>query len=167
MEDGDVHGGLERFFDDEAFRGLDVFEVDAAEGGFQSFHHADELTGSGGLQAEVVHVHVGEDLEEHALAFHDGLAGLRADVAEAENGGTVGHDSHEVGTAGIFADELLVFSNGVAGLSHAGGIGEREVFLRFAGLYRDNFQFAATGGAMIFESFFAGVQGHELLLPMK
>ena len=165
VEDRNIHGGLEGFFNDKAFRGLDVFEVDTAEGRFESFHHADELTGSRGLQAEVINVNVGKDLEQHALAFHDRFAGFRPDIAKAKHGSTVGNNGNEIGTAGVFTDQLFIFSNSVARFGNTGRIGEGKVFLGFAGLYRNNFQFAATGGAMVLKSFFASVKCHGDLLP--
>jgi hypothetical protein len=42
---------------------------------------------------DVERVEVGKLFEQHGLALHDGLAGQRADVAEAQHGGAVGDDA--------------------------------------------------------------------------
>ena len=61
--------------DVEALRGLDVFEVDAAEGGFQRGDDIDKLLLVGLGQLDVEDVDAGELLEQDALAFHDRLGG--------------------------------------------------------------------------------------------
>lgn len=57
----------------ETLRGLDVFEVDASEGGSDGFHRADELLGIGRVDLDVEGVDACIGLEEHAFALHDGL----------------------------------------------------------------------------------------------
>ena len=46
-------------------------------------------SGSSVADFEVDGVDVGEALEQHRLAFHHGLGGERAEVAETQNGGAV------------------------------------------------------------------------------
>jgi hypothetical protein len=52
--------------------------------------------GSVVVDLDVDGIDVGEALEEDALAFHDGLAAIGAEIAEAEDGGAVGDDGHHV-----------------------------------------------------------------------
>ena len=65
------------------------------------------MTSSGilGADLEVEDVEVGELLEEIPLAFHDRLAGERADVAEPEDGGAVGDDGDEVALGRVLVGE--------------------------------------------------------------
>ena len=49
-----------------------------------------------GGQFDIEDVDIGEAFEQDALAFHDGLAGGRADVAESQDGGAVGDHGHQV-----------------------------------------------------------------------
>ena len=53
-----------------------------------------------GGDLDVEHVDVGELLEQHRLAFHHRLGGERADIAEAEHGGAVGHHRDQIAAHG-------------------------------------------------------------------
>jgi len=134
VEDGDVHGLLQLLLDVEAFGSLDVLEVDAAEGRFEHLAGADDLVGVLAVQLDVEHVDVSEALEEHPLALHHRLAGQGADVAEPEDRGAVADHRHQVAPVGVLVAELGVGGDGVAGHRHAGGVGQRELALRQAGL---------------------------------
>jgi hypothetical protein len=90
VEDRDLHALAQLALDVEALGRLDVFEVDAAEGGLQRGDDVDQLVGVALVDLDVEHVDAGELLEQHALAFHHRLAGQRADVAQAQHGGAVG-----------------------------------------------------------------------------
>ena len=96
VEDGNVHAVAQLLFDDEAFGRLDVLQVDAAEGRLQGCHDLDQLFGVGLGDLDVEDIDARELLEQAALAFHDGFAGERTDVAEAEDGGAVGDDADEI-----------------------------------------------------------------------
>ena len=78
---------------------------------------------------DVEHVDAGELLEQHRLAFHDGLRGERADVAEAEHGGAVGDDRDEVLPGGQGGGFGRVGGDRLAGGGDAGRVGERKVAL--------------------------------------
>ena len=52
------------------------------------------------LDAQGEGVHTAEGLEEHAFALHDRHTGLRADIAQAQDGRAVGDDGAEVPAAG-------------------------------------------------------------------
>ena len=160
VENRDVHFLFQRLLDDEALGGLDVLKVDAAEGGLHGLHRRDEFLGAARLQTEIKNIHVREILEEDALALHDRLGRVGSDVAEAEDGGAVGNDGHEVGAARVFGHQRLILRDGLARLGHARRIGEGEVFLAFAALGQHHFRFPVTGRSMIFEGFFPRKQGH-------
>ena len=162
MEDGDVHDLLELLFDIEALGGLDVFQVDAAEGGLQGLDHVDELVGIGGGQLQVEDVHVGEHLEEHALAFHDGLARQGADVAQAQHGRTVADHGHQVAAGGEAGRGGGIGLDGAAGIGHAGRIGQGQVVLGLAPLGGQHFHLTGAGLRMIFPDIFLGI-AHSIL----
>ena len=96
VEDRDAHAGLQPLLDLEAFRRLDVLEVDAAEGWLQRCHDVDEAGDVLLRDLDVEDVDAGEFLEQDRLALHHRLGGERADIAEAEHGGAVGDDRDEV-----------------------------------------------------------------------
>ena len=87
---------LQLRLDLEAFRRLDVLEVDAAEGRLQRRDDLDHAVDLVRVDLDVEHVDAGEFLEQDRLAFHHRLGGERADIAEAEHGGAVGDDGDEV-----------------------------------------------------------------------
>jgi hypothetical protein len=58
----------------------DVLQVDAAEGWLQRRHGFDHALDGVGGDLDVEHVDPGEFLEQHRLAFHDGLGSKRTDV---------------------------------------------------------------------------------------
>ena len=62
-------------------------------------------SGSSRVQLDIEHVDIGEAFEQDALAFHDGLARQRADVAEAEHGGAVADHGDQVALGGVFVGE--------------------------------------------------------------
>ena len=101
VEDRNVHQLAQALLDDEAFRRLDVLEVDAAEGGPRIAHAVDELVDVLGVDLEVDAVDVGEALEQHRLAFHHRLGGERAEVAQAQHRGAVGDHRDEVALGGV------------------------------------------------------------------
>ncbi len=78
VEDRDVEALLEPALDLEAARRRDVLEVDAAVGRGDPRHRVDDLVDGAGLHADGHGVDVGEVLEEHRLALHDGHGGERA-----------------------------------------------------------------------------------------
>lgn len=75
MEDGNVHDFAQPLLDDEAVRGLDVLEIDSAEGRAEKADAVDEFVDVFGIHLEVDRIDVGEALEEDGLALHDGLRG--------------------------------------------------------------------------------------------
>src|SRR5690606_7027933 len=73
MKDRDVHQFAQALFDDEAFRGLDVFKVDAAERRPQKPDTVDELFSVFRVHFEVDGIDIGEALEQDRLSLHDRL----------------------------------------------------------------------------------------------
>jgi hypothetical protein len=73
MEDGDIHPLLQFRLDGEAFRRLDILQIDPAEGRLQQRDRLDELLRIGRVHFYVEHVDVGELLEKDRLALHHRL----------------------------------------------------------------------------------------------
>ncbi len=116
--------------DVEAFRRLDVFEVDAAERGLEAAMISTSLSGSRSLISMSKHVDAGEFLEQHALAFHHRLA-RRADRSAPRPSTAVPlvmtpirlPRAVRLRAVGRIADDFL------AGRGDAGRIREREIAL--------------------------------------
>ena len=100
MEHGDIAQLLEPAFDLKAPRRGDVLQIDAAEGAGNQVHRAHDLVHVLAAHADGEGIHVAEGLEQSALALHDGHAGFGADVAQAQHGGAVRDDGHQVVAAG-------------------------------------------------------------------
>jgi hypothetical protein len=72
----------------------------------------DDFVGVVGVELDVKDVDVGKAFEEHALPFHNGLAGERADIAKSEDGGSIANHSNEIA------------------LGDAGRVGKAQIALR-------------------------------------
>ena len=129
VEDRDLHPFLELALDVEAFRGLDVFEVDAAERRLEGGDHVDEFVGVVLRQFDVKNVDPGKFLEEAAFAFHHRLAGQGADVAQAKNGRAIGNHPDQIGPRGVERGILGILDNRFAGKRHTRRIGQRQIVL--------------------------------------
>ena len=121
---GNLHRLLQRFFDVEALRRLDVFQVDAAEGWLQQLAGLDDLVRILGVQLDVEDIDAGESLEQDTFAFHDRLTGLCADVAESKNGSAIGDDRDQVALVGVLECVLRILLDFEAGNRNAWGVGE-------------------------------------------
>ena len=127
VEDGDVQLTLQGLFDLKALRALDVFEVDAAEGGGNGLAGRDDAGRVVGVDADGEGVHAAELLEQHSLALHDRQACLGADVTQTQHGGAVGDDSHHIALEGVLVDVVGVFLDLAAGFSDTGGVGGGQI----------------------------------------
>ena len=124
MEHRDVEQLAQFLLDQEALGRLDVLEVDAAEGRPEKAHAVDEFIRVLGRDFEVDGIDVGEALEQHRLAFHHGLGGERAEVAEPEDRGAVGDHRDEVAFGRVIEGATRIFGDGKYGNRDAGRIGE-------------------------------------------
>ena len=85
----DLHALFQRLFDDEAFGGLDVLQIDAAEARFEQRNRVYERLRVLGIDFEVDRIDVGKALEEHRLALHHRLRRKRTEIAKPENRGAI------------------------------------------------------------------------------
>ena len=151
VEDGDIHALAQLAFHEEALRSLDVFEVDGAEGRLQRCDHIDQLLWVFFVDFDVKHIDAGELLEQYALAFHHGLGGQCANIAQAQHGGAVGDHGHQIAAAGVLEGGGRVLDDFLAGRSYAGRVGQRQVVLVGHGLGGSDGDLAGLGKLVVFE----------------
>ena len=151
VEDRDLHPLAKLRLDVEAFRRLDVFQVDAAEGRLQARDDLDQLFRVGLVDLDVEHVDPGELLEQAALAFHDRLARQGADIAQAQHGGPVADDSHQIAARSQVQRFQRVLVDRHAGDRHARRIGQRQIALVDHALGRRDGDFPRIGETVIVE----------------
>src|SRR5208337_4049914 len=156
VENWNLHGLAQSFLDVETFRGFNVLEVDTAEGEFEKLADLDDLVRIVRIEFDVEHIHVGESLEQHRLPFHNRLASQSADVAEAQDRGSVGHDGNQVTAPGVIESVVGILVDGETRLRHAGRVGQAEVALSTAGLGGSDFDFSGLGAAVIIQSLLFG-----------
>ncbi|CUI54587.1 Uncharacterised protein [Achromobacter sp. 2789STDY5608628] len=161
VEDGDLHALAQLALDREAFRRLDVFEVDAAEGGFQAGDDLDQLVRIGFVDLDVEHVQAGELLEQHRLAFHHRLGGQRADIAQAQHRGAVGDHADQVAARGVAEHIGRVRHDFLTGRRHAGRVRQGQVALVGELLGRRDRDLAGAAVLVIFKGGFAEVGIHR------
>jgi hypothetical protein len=149
VEDRNVHALLELLLDVEAFGRLDVFQVDAAQGGLHRGDDVDQLVGIVLGQFDVEHVDAGEFLEQAALAFHHRLGGQRADIAQAQHGGAVGDHGDQVAAAGVFGGQARVLLDRQARVGNPGRVSQRQIALVRQRLGRVDGDLALAGRTVI------------------
>ncbi len=142
VEDRDVHQFAQPLLDDEAVGRLDVFQVDAAEGGTEIAHAVDEFVDVGGVDLQIDGIDVGEALEQHRLAFHHRLGGQRAEIAEPQNRRAVGDDGDHVAAHRVVEGPARVLGDRLDRHGHARRIGQRKVALGGHRLGRVDLQLA-------------------------
>ena len=153
VEHRDLQALLQALLDLEALGRLDVLEVDPAEGRRDARHRLDEGVDVERVHLDVEHVDVGEALEEHALALHDGLGGERSDVAQAEHRGAVGDHGDQVALGRVLVDLFGIPRDLQAWFGHSRAVRQREVLLGPAGLRRDDFDLPLAPAGVILERF--------------
>ena len=130
VEDGDVAAFLELALDLKASGRGNILKVDAAERAGDERDGIDEFVHIVRLDTQREGIHIAEGLEEHAFALHDRHTGLRADIAETEDGRAVGDDGAEIPAAGQLVAFLKILLDLHARLGDARRVGERQIVLR-------------------------------------
>ncbi len=159
MEHRDIHQLAQTLFDDETFRRLDVFQVDAADALAEKTHAVDEFVDIGGIDLQVDTVDIREPLEQHRLALHHRLRRQRADVAQAEHGRAVRDHRHDIAAVGVFVGIGLVLGDAQAGHRDAGRIGEGQIALCGQRLGRRNLHLARSAAGVELQGFFVCEMG--------
>ena len=156
MEHRNVEQLPQLLLDDEAFRRLDVLEVDAAPALAEQLDAIDDLVRVLGRHFEIDGVDVGEALEQHRLAFHHRLRRQRAAIAEPEDGGAVGDDGDEIALGGVVVGAVLVLGDGQHRDGDPGRIGQRQVALGRHRLGGHHLELAGTALAVEQQRFLVG-----------
>ena len=155
VHDGNIEFRLEAFLYLEAVRCGNVFEVDAPESGLQDFDRPYELIYVFGIQFDIKDVNVGVNFEQQALALHNGFAGFRADVTQAQHGRPVGNDRYEVPFGRVFIDLFRVIGDFQAGFCYTGGVGKGEVALGCGFFGGNDLNFPRAPLGMVVQGFFS------------
>ena len=142
VEDGDVHHLAQLLLDDEAFRCLDVLQIDAAEGRPEIAHRVDEGVRILRIDLEIDRIDIGEALEQHRLALHHRLGCKSTEIAKPEDGGAVRDHGDQIAARGIIERARRVLGDRLHRNCDARRIGERQVALRRHRLGRVDFQLA-------------------------
>ena len=164
VKDRNAHPLFEFFFNIEALRRLDVFQIDPAERRLHGGNHVDQFVRVIFGQLDIEHVDPGEFLEQATLAFHDRLGGQRADVTQTKHGSTVGNHTDQIGPRRIFSGSGRVFNDRITRRSNTRRIGQRKITLVGQTFGRTNRNFAGGWPAMVFKCGFAQILFHEISL---
>src|SRR6185295_5056329 len=92
------------------------------------------------VELNIEDIDIGESLEQHTLTFHHGLAGQRANVAQAQYRGSIGNHRDQVSLCGVLVCKTRVPLNREARNSDAWRVCQTQVALRetgFGGSDRD------------------------------
>jgi hypothetical protein len=119
VEDRDAKSLAQLLFYIEAIRGANVLEIDSPDAWLEQLAEPYDIVGVFGSDFEVEDVEVGKLFEKIPFALHYGLSSERPDVAEAEDGGAVGHDGDEVSAGGVLVCILGILLDLEAGLGNA------------------------------------------------
>ena len=148
VEYRDVEQFAQPLLDHEAFRRLDVLQVDAAPAFAEEFYAIDEFVRVLGRHFEIDRINVGEAFEQDRFAFHDRLGGERAAIAEPEDSGAVGDHRDKIALGGVVEGAVLVFGDGEHRDGDTRRIGQREVALRRHRLGGDDFELSGPSLAV-------------------
>ena len=125
MEDRNLHALAQLALDIKTIGRFDVFEVDAAKGGLERGDDVDQFVRVFLVHLDVKHIDASELFEQHALAFHDRFGSQWTNVAQAQHGGAVGDDGHQIAPAGVLVGVVRVLDDFFARRGHTGRISQR------------------------------------------
>jgi len=145
MKDRNLHPLTQRLFDDEAVGGFDVFQVDAAEGGFERSDHFNESLRVLFSDLDIDGVDSGKFLKEHRLAFHDRFGSKRSNVPQPQDGRFVGDDRYQVAAVGVAVRRSGVSNDLLTRGGYPGGVGKRQIALVGEGFGGQNRPLAGGG----------------------
>ena len=127
VEDRDVHLLAQALLHDKALGGLDVLQIDRAEGGLHGFDHLDERLGLRHIQLDIDDVHIRINFEEQPLALHHRLGRPGADIPESQHGGAIADDSHEIAASGVLGGGGRIRLDGATRLRHSRRVRQGQV----------------------------------------
>src|SRR5438552_1019772 len=129
MEYGYFHAIAQLLLDVETFRGLDVFQIDAAESGLEACDDVHQLVRIALVYFNIEYVDSGEFLEQHTLAFHYRFGCQRANRAQAEHCGAIRDHPDKIAARGEVPCRGWVPDDFFAGSGDSGRICKRKIAL--------------------------------------
>ena len=161
MKDRNAHAFAQPPFNLKAFRRLDVFQIDGAEGRLQRGNHLDQLVGVFFVNFDVNRINAGEFLEQNRLAFHHGLGRQRTNGTKPQHRRAIGNHRHQIAARGIVKGSARVGGYRFARGGDAGGIGQAKVALGFHPLgWRDG-KLPGAGQPVVIQRGFAEIIIHD------
>ena len=142
MENRDIEHLFEFFFNVEALGRLNVFQIDSAKGGSDCLCDADDFVGIVAVHFDVEDIHIGEFLEKHAFAFHNGLACQCASIPQSKDGRTVCQHGYQVSFGRVFVGGLGILLNFENGNGHSWRVSQTQIALGIHGFGWDNGDFS-------------------------
>ena len=140
VEDGDVEAILELLLDVEAARRRDVLQVDPAVAGRDPDDCFDEFVDRARLHHDGHGIDVSEVLEEDRLPLHHRHRTQRADVAQAQDCGSITDDGHGVAARRVAKGQGRVGGDRQRHLGHARCVEQRQIRTipqRLGGVYAE------------------------------
>ena len=144
VEYRDIADFFQTVFNVIAFRGRNIFQVNACIVGFQIFNGFDNFFRVFSAQANGNSVNVCEGFEESCFTFHYRNTSFRTNIAQAKYASTVGNYSNHIATASIFKGKVFIFFNVFAGFCNTRSICQRKVMTGFNGHFANNFNFTVV-----------------------
>ncbi len=148
MEDRNIHHFAQALFNDEAFRCLDVFKVDAAKRCAKEAHAIDKLVNVFGRYFKIEPVNIGKAFEQNRLAFHHRLGRQRTKIAKPQNGSTVGNHRNDVALGGVIIRGGRILGDFKTGHRNARRIRQGQIALCGQRLGCGDFDFARAAAGM-------------------
>ena len=143
---------LQTLLNGEAFRGLDVLEVNATECRSDLLDGLTELVRVFLVDFYIEDINASVYLEQQSLAFHDRLSTHCADVTKTKNGGAVTDYSDKIALICVLVNVVRILLNLQTRIGNAWRISKTEVCLslvRFCWFY---FDFSRTAVVMVCKS---------------
>ena len=144
VEYRDIADFFQTVFNVIAFRGRNIFQVNACIVGFQIFNGFDNFFRVFSSQANGNSVNVCKGFEESCFTFHYRNTSFRTNIAQAKYASTVGNYSNHIATASIFKGKVFIFFNVFAGFCNTRSICQRKVMTGFNGHFANNFNFTVV-----------------------
>ena len=129
VEHRDLHAPAQFAFDDEAFRRLDILQVDGAESRLQRGNDLNQLLRIALFNLDVEDIDAREFLEQNRLAFHHGLGRQRTNGSEPEHRGAVADHADQIAARREAKHVQRILDNRLACGRNPRRIGERQIAL--------------------------------------
>ena len=156
MKHRNVHPFAQSLLDDEARRGGDIFEVDAAKSWLEQLDCVDEAINVFGLHFDVDAIDISKAFEQHRLTLHHRLRCQCAQIAHAQNRSTVGDNRDQIALGGVIISGGRIVIDRLHRHRDTGRISEAQVALRRHRFGRDNLDFAGASLRMEIQCFLRG-----------